>query len=93
MTFKQDSKFTSSYKMENALISYSKAIERFGEGTTGSMDDKCSNQWGGTFTTRDGTEIRVSFWDWKGGLGYGCGVSIWVDTPKYLSEFKAYIES
>lgn len=92
MTFKPDSEFNPSHKMGDARINYNYAIGKFGEGDTSNCDGKCSNHWSGSFTAKDGTVMRASFWDWKGGLKAGYGVSIWVSNGKYLDEFKKWIE-
>lgn len=91
MIFKPDHKFNSSHKMDEAKISLDKALKEFGEGDT--ECEKVEHLWSGSFTAKDGTVMRAAFWDWKGGLRMGFGVSIWVDKPEYLPEFKQFIEA
>jgi hypothetical protein len=93
MTFKPDQTFNSSHKMDGASIGRTKALAKFPEPNDSNDDGKCEFSWSGSFTAKDGTVMRASFWDWKGGLSQGCGVSIWVDKPKYLQEFKEFIEA
>jgi hypothetical protein len=94
MTFKPDQTFNSSHKMGDAKITFAKAIAKFGTGNDESDGDgKVENSWSGTFTANDGTVHRASFWNWKKGLNYGAGVSVWISNEKYLPEFTRYIEA
>lgn len=92
MTFKPDQTFNSSHKMYEAVISHEKALAKFPEPNDENCDGKCEFSWSGSYTAKDGTEMRASFWDWKGSLRCGF-VSIWVDKPEYLQEFKQFIEA
>jgi hypothetical protein len=93
MTFTTDHEFNSSHKMGEASISLDKALIRLGEPSDTDVDGKCEYQWDGQFTASDGTTMRASAWDWKGGLRAGCGVSIWVSNPAYLIDFKKFIQA
>jgi hypothetical protein len=92
-TFKPDTIFNSSYKMGDAKISYDRIMAKFPESNCDDDCGKCEFSWSGAFTAADGTVMRASFWDWKGGLRHGFGVSIWVSDYRYLTEFKRFIES
>lgn len=91
--FKPDQTFNSSHKMGDAKISLEKALAKFPEPNDETDDGKCEYSWSGSFTAKDGTVMRASFWDWKGGLTVGMGVSIWVSNLRYLDEFKRFIEA
>jgi hypothetical protein len=93
MTFKPDTEFNSSHKMGDAKITLEKALAKFPEFNDENCDGKVEHSWSGSFTAADGTIHRASFWNWKGGLRMGYGVSIWVDKPEYLQEFKQFIEA
>jgi hypothetical protein len=93
MTFIPDTSFNSSHKMGDASISLTRALEKFPNPNDSESDGKCEYSWSGSFIASDGTKIRASFWDWKGGLRAGCGVSIWVDDSKYLDEFRKFIQA
>jgi hypothetical protein len=93
MTFKPDTTFNSSHKMGDARITLEKALAKFPEHNDASDDGKVEHGWSGSFKAKDGTEMRASFWCWKGSLRWGNQVSIWVDKPEYLVEFKRFIEA
>lgn len=91
MTFKPDTTFNSSHRMDVVAINRNYALGKFGEGNGASDDGKCEFSWSGSFTAADGTVMRASFWDFKGSLNAGY-VSVWVDNAKYLQEFKDWIK-
>ncbi len=91
--FKPDTIFNSSCKMGDAKISRDRALAKFPEPNECDVDGKVEFSWSGTFTAADGTVMRASFWDWKGSLKWGDQVSIWVDKPEYLPEFKRFVEA
>lgn len=91
--FKPDQTFNSSHKMGEANITLQKALAKFPEPNDSNDDGKCEFSWSGSFKAKDGTEMRASFWDWKQSLRHGGYVSIWVDKPDYLMEFKKFIEA
>jgi len=93
MTFKPDQTFNSSHKMGDARITLAKALTKFPEPNIPTSDGKVEFDWSGSFTAKDGTVMRASFWDWKGSLKWGNYVSIWVDKPEYLAEFKKFVEA
>jgi hypothetical protein len=93
MTFKPDTTFNGSHKMGEAKINLNYALGKFGDGNDSCGDGKCEFSWSGSFTASDGTEMRASFWDWKGSLRHGSYMSIWVDKPEYLQEFTEFIEA
>lgn len=93
MTFKPDTTFNSSHKMGEAKISLDKALIKFPEHNDASDDGKVEHGWSGSFKAKDGTEMRASFWCWKGSLRHGGYVSLWVSNQMYLPEFIRYIEA
>ena len=93
MTFKPDQTFNPSYKMSEAKITRQCALLKFHEPNDSSDADKCEFSWSGSYTAKDGTLMRASLWDWKGSLRWGNQVSIWVDKPEYLHEFKQFVEA
>ena len=93
MRFIPDQTFNSSHKMGDARITLSKALAKFPNPETEDGDGKVEFQWSGSFVAADGTKMRASFWCWKGSLRWGNQVSIWVDKPEYLPEFKRFIEA
>ena len=93
MTFKPDTTFNSSHKMGEAGITLAKALAKFTEPNDRNDDGKCEFSWSGSYTAKDGTTMRASFWCWKGSLRHGGYVSIWVGNEKYLDEFKRFVEA
>jgi hypothetical protein len=91
--FTPDTTFNESRKMGDARISLECALAKFDKGNAGCDDGKVEFSWSGKFVAKDGSNHRASFWDWKGGLRSGHGVSVWIDNPMYLPEFIKYIET
>jgi hypothetical protein len=79
--------------MGEAKITLDKALAKFPNPDTEDGDGKVEFLWSGSFIAADGVEMRASFWCWKGSLRYGGYVSIWLDKPEYLPEFKRFIEA
>lgn len=85
--------FYPSFKMGDVVVREPQLIEILGEGDgEGSADDKSSNCWSGILTinadTVDEEQCKVCCWDWKGGLEAGYGVSVWVEKPRFLQDWK-----
>lgn len=93
MRFTTDNQFNSSHKMGVAMMTtVEKAIVKFPYYDDSDCDGKVEFYWSGSFTARDGSVHRAAFWDWKGSLRNGYGVSVWIDNPNYLPEFIKFIE-
>lgn len=85
-SFKFDDIFISSYVMMRVEgVSYDALVARFGFGDG-------YDTWNGTFTSKDGSEMRASFWSHNDSL-YNAGmISVWIRDNMYLQEFADFIK-
>lgn len=83
--------FHSSHKMDNAAASEARLVALLGEGDEGC--EKSDRTWDGILVLEDGTNFKVSAWDWKGGMRCGYGVSIWCESEAVLPKWKDFLET
>lgn len=83
--------FVSSHKMGDANVGEDVLLKNLGEGE-GESDGKVENSWSGEMTTNCGETVKVSCWDWRGGMRRNRSVSVWCNRPEFLPEWIKFLE-